>query len=76
VLLFLLHVALLVALAICVWTFLQIRPRTTLEPWQQGLFFGGIAVTFVVFAARAVRIGLDLWRAGDGRRPHSPEDEN
>jgi hypothetical protein len=66
-LLFVLHVALLVALAICAWTFLRIRPRATFEPWQQALFFGGIAVTFAVFGARAVRIGLDLWRARDGQ---------
>jgi hypothetical protein len=59
-------VALLVALAVCVWTFLRVLPRLDFEGWQVAAFLAGSAVSLVFFGMRAARIARDLWRARPG----------
>jgi hypothetical protein len=75
-LLFATHLALLVALGICLWTFLRVLPRLAFEPWQKFAFFAGIGVSLAFFGARTVRIGADLWAARPGApRPPGPEED-
>ena len=77
-LLFAMHLALIVALGVCLATFLRVLPRLGLEAWQKLAFFAGIAVSLAFFGRRTLRIGLDLWRAwrgGGSPSPSEPEDE-
>lgn len=71
VLLLALHLGLLLALVVCLWTFARILPRVPLEPWQKYAFLAGIAASLVLFGARAFRIAADLW----GARPGAPGPE-
>jgi hypothetical protein len=76
--LFVLHLALILALGVCLATFLRVLPRLGLEAWQKLAFFAGIALSLAFFGRRALRIGLDLWRAWRGGAedgPPDPEDE-
>jgi hypothetical protein len=75
-LLFALHVALLVALAVCLRTLLAVLPRIDLEPWQEFGFLAGIGLSLAFFGVRTVRIGADLWAARPGApRPSDPEED-
>lgn len=69
-----LHLGLLLALVVCLWTFVRILPLVALEPWQEYAFLAGIAISLVFFAARALRIAADLWAARPGAPP-PPESE-
>ena len=71
-----LHVALLVALAVCLWTLLTVLPRVDFEPWQEFGFLAGIGLSLAFFGVRTVRIGADLWAARPGApAPPDPEED-
>ena len=70
--LFLLHVALLVALGFLTAAFLRVQARLPLETWHRGIFYAILTFAFVAFAWRGALIGLDLlaaWRSRSGRPP-------
>lgn len=76
-LLFLLHVALLIALVFLAAAFLRVEAHLPLESWHRGVFYAILAFAFLAFAWRGVRIGLDLlaaWRSWSGRPPETGPD--
>ena len=77
--LFLLHVALLIALVFLAAAFLRVQARLPLQPWHRGVFYALLAFAFVAFAWRGLRIGLDLlaaWRSWSGRSSGSSPGED
>jgi hypothetical protein len=74
ILLLAIHIALLVSLVILVFTLADVRRRFLLERWQEITLWAVIALSFVVFARRAWRIGQDLWHAARGSGPNQNED--
>jgi hypothetical protein len=74
VLLFVLHLGLLAALVILLFTLNDVRRRVPFQPWQEWTLLAAIVVSFGVFGRRAWRIGQDLWRAARGVEP-PPDDE-
>ena len=75
VLLFALHLALLVALVYLVLTYRDVRRNVPFEPWQETVLMVIVALSFLVFARRAWRIGADLWRAMRGLEPADEDGE-
>jgi hypothetical protein len=62
-LLFVLHVALVVALVLCITMFWRIQSRLDLPGWQRASILAGLGAALAVFGGRGVLIGGDLWRA-------------
>ena len=75
VFLFCLHIALLVSLVYLVITFRDVRRSLPVERWQEIVLLLVVALSFLVFARRAWRIGSDLWRALRGEELPSEDDE-
>ena len=75
VFLFALHLALLISLVYLVITFRDVRRRLPIEGWQETVLLLVVGVSFLVFARRAWRIGLDLWRAARGEVTPPDDDE-
>lgn len=67
-LLFLVHVALEVALLALGVAFLRVQARLPIEDWHRALFLAVLVVSLVAFGWRGARIGQDLLAAWRERR--------
>ena len=53
----------------------DVRRNVPFEPWQETVLMVIVALSFLVFARRAWRIGADLWRALHGLEPADEDGE-
>jgi hypothetical protein len=72
ILLFILHIALIVAIIWMAVLFARLQERFLFEPWQIIVFWGLVVICFLGFTWRAIRILRDLVAALREHRDRPP----